>query len=275
MSTASGIFRYDGIQVSVKSSRSPSATSKVSSWCPSTAGGRRGPVRMSLSGPAVAMMAGSPLDLLAVHPGPDLAVVEAHHPAVPDRDRAAQALDASYDVGAPVAGRHQVGDPDLPGVGGVRRLEDGGVTDVAPGGGVLAGRTEQPVTVLVGAEQPGEAGRRVELGEAEPVERPVDADQRGGVPVADGGVVLDRQRHDRRLATGGSRRRGLARVAETTLASDHDRPGHCVHAALLERGQTVGCAESLTGGELAVAAQRDARVPRRPSSVAWSATRPR
>ena len=60
MSTASGMSRYDGIQVSEKSSRSPASTSKVSSWWPSTAGGSRGPVKISLSGPAVAMIAGRP-----------------------------------------------------------------------------------------------------------------------------------------------------------------------------------------------------------------------
>ena len=137
--------------------------------------------------------------LLAVHPGPDPAVVEADHPAVPERDGPAHALHPAYDVGAALAGGHQVGHPDLAGLRAVRRLEDCGVADVAALGGVLTDGPEEPVAVVVVAQQPGEAGRGVELRQAQPVQGAVDADQCRGVAVADGGVVLDRQRHAGRL----------------------------------------------------------------------------
>ena len=201
-SSASGMPRYDGTQVSVKSSRSPSCTSKVSSWVPSWAVGSLGPVRMSLSGPAVAMMAGWPATSSRCTHGPDPAVVEADHPAVLDRDGPAHALHPAYDVGAALAGGHQVGHPDLAGLRAVRRLEDGGVADVAALGGVLTDGPEEPVAVVVVAQQPGEAGRGVELRQAQPVQGAVDADQCHGVAVADGGVVLDRQRHAGRLVPG-------------------------------------------------------------------------
>ena len=143
----------------------------------------------------------TPFDLLPVHPGPDPAVVEADDPDVAQHDRAAHPLHPAYDVGSTIARRHQVDDADLAGVGGVRRLQHRAVTDVAARGGVLALGADEPVPVLVVAEQGREAGRGVELGQAEPVQRPVDADQRRGVTVADGGVVLYRARHAGRLAS--------------------------------------------------------------------------
>ena len=147
-----------------------------------------------------------PLDLLAVHPWPDPAVVEAHDPAVPHRHGAAHALHPTYDVGAPVAGRHQVGDAHLALLGGVRRLQDRCVVDVATLRRVLPVRSQQPVPVLLLAQQGREARRRVERGQAQPVQGPVDADQGSRVAVADGGVVLDRQRHAGQASEQRSRR---------------------------------------------------------------------
>ena len=56
-------------------------------------------------------------------------------------------------------------------------------------------RRDLPATVVLVAEDRGEAGSGVEPGQAEPVDRAVPADQRRGVLVTDDGVVLDRQRH--------------------------------------------------------------------------------
>ena len=54
------------------------------------------------------------LGIAAGHPGTDPAVVEAHHPAVPQRDRPPHPLDAPDDVGPTFADRHQVGDATSP-----------------------------------------------------------------------------------------------------------------------------------------------------------------
>ena len=55
-----------------------------------------------------------------------------------------------------------------------------------------AGRRDLPEAVVLVAEQLGEARRRVEVRQAQPVDRAVHPDQGGGVQVADDGVVLDR-----------------------------------------------------------------------------------
>ena len=91
------------------------------------------------------------------------------------------------------------------------------------------------MAVVVGAEQPGEAGRGVEVRQAEPVHRAVGADQRRRAAVADQRVVLDRQRHSTDSRVGGV------------------EPPARVHGLLQDRGQTVATAESLTGGRLAAA----------------------
>jgi hypothetical protein len=57
----------------------------------------------------------------------------------------------------------------------------------------LARRGQTPATVVGGTQQRGEAGGRVETGQAEPVDRAVAADQGGGLAVTDERVVLDRQ----------------------------------------------------------------------------------
>ena len=66
---------------------------------------------------------------------------------------------------------------------------------VAVGGHVRPLRGEPPRAVVLVPEQLGEAGRRVEAGQAQPVDRPVPADQGRGVEVADDAVILDGERH--------------------------------------------------------------------------------
>jgi hypothetical protein len=56
-------------------------------------------------------------------------------------------------------------------------------------------RRELPASVVRRSEQCGEARAGVEAGEAAPVDRPVDADERARLQVADEGVVLDPRRH--------------------------------------------------------------------------------
>ena len=109
-------------------------------------------------------------------------------------------LDPPHEVGTLVRERHHVGDPEAPGRGRVRRLERRAVPDVPAGAPAGLGRPDQPATVVGAAEQGGEAGGGVEAGQAEPVDRPVLADQGGGAGVADHGVVLDRQGHPATVA---------------------------------------------------------------------------
>ena len=56
-------------------------------------------------------------------------------------------------------------------------------------------RPQRPAAVLLRPDQGGEAGARVEPREAEPVDRPLARDERGGLEVADEPVVLDARRH--------------------------------------------------------------------------------
>src|SRR4029077_5413540 len=57
----------------------------------------------------------------------------------------------------------------------------------------LAGRRDAEVATLVGVEDRGEDAGRVEVREAQPVDRAVHTDERGRVHVADNTVLLDRQ----------------------------------------------------------------------------------
>ena len=103
-----------------------------------------------------------PTDLLAGHPRPDQAVVEAHHPLVGHPDRPLAAPHAAHEVGAAVVGRHHVAQHEHAGGRRERRLEDRAVADVAPGAldalGVRGG--DDPASVVVGRP----AGRRSRRG---------------------------------------------------------------------------------------------------------------
>ena len=124
----------------------------------------------------------------AAHPGHDVAVVEAQpqvHPhRAPGRDTPSTIRTTS---GASPRGRHEVDDPHRA-VGGVPLgLQHEGVAAVAPPGARAARRPARAASGRrsVVAEQRGEAGGRVEPGQAQPVDRPVPADQGGGLQVAD------------------------------------------------------------------------------------------
>src|SRR5215207_11559766 len=57
-----------------------------------------------------------------------------------------------------------------------------------------AGRCDQPPTVFLGAKQSSEDGPRVEPRYTQPVDRPIAANQRRRLRIADNRVVLNRQR---------------------------------------------------------------------------------
>src|SRR5580698_4627749 len=68
-------------------------------------------------------------------------------------------------------------------------------------------RGDLPVTVVLGAEQTGEARGRVEVRQAQPVDGAVDAHQGSRVEISDDGVILDALAHEVILA-GSSRYAG-------------------------------------------------------------------
>ena len=176
--------------------------------------------------------------LLPAHPRPHVAVVGAHHPVVPDPHRAARAREAAYDVRAVVADGHHVEQHHFAVGDGEGGLEARGPVEVLPRrGDHLVGRGEQPAAVLLGAEQRGEAGGGVEARQAQPVDRPVLADQGGRAPVADQCVVLDGECH-------------AASVADMWSAEPDGSVAARVLETLAGRGETLATAESLTGGLL-------------------------
>ena len=132
----------------------------------------------------------------AAHPGNDASVVEAQRDVHAHHDRPLHTLDQAYqlDAVAGIGGRHEVDDPHGAAIGGEIRLENQRRIAIAPAGRAdLLGRRDLPAAVLLGAEQPGKAGRPVESREAKPIDRSVTSDKRGGMRVADQGVVLDAQ----------------------------------------------------------------------------------
>ena len=238
------------------------ATSNSSRWRFSCATGKPGAAEHELVGTGDCGDDLLAADVAAAHPRADRAVVHPHDPLVPHPDRAAHPGEPADHVGPVVAGGHQVEEGDLAVLGGERRLEGGGVVDVAPRDVVLARRLELPVPVAVVAEQPGEARGGVEAGQAEPVDGAVLADQCGGVPVADQGVVLDRQGH----AWNSSRVRfgnrpsppPRAGLVEALRAARR----HARHGGVADRGPA--------GGPGHRGARRLGGVP----AAAWSATPP-
>ena len=64
------------------------------------------------------------------------------------------------------------------------------------------GGGEQPAAVVGRAESAAKQARRVEPGQAQPVDRAVAADEGDGVGVAEDGVALDRARHPTMVAAG-------------------------------------------------------------------------
>jgi hypothetical protein len=150
--------------------------------------GRGGQADRVGPGEAVQVIAGP------LHPRHHPAVVEAEHQVHPHRHPAGNSLDHPDHAGVIGAPRHAVHQPDHALAGAELGLQHQGLAPVAAGHAVgAAGRGDPPEPVLLTAQQRGEAGAGVEPRQAQPVDRPVPARQRGGMPVADHRVVLDRQ----------------------------------------------------------------------------------
>ena len=136
-------------------------------------------------------------------PGDDLAVAEPQPEDAFHLDRALDALDDPHQHRwLVVPGGHEVNQADGPACGLPLGLQDQGVAPVAPAHLAPArwrplggGRRDHPVAVALIAQQCGEAGRRVETRQAEPLGRAVHPDQRGRLHVADDRVVLDEACH--------------------------------------------------------------------------------
>ena len=101
--------------------------------------------------------------------------------------------------------RHRVGDPDDPLAGGERGLQDVGVRQIASMHlrGDLGRQREAPSPI--GVQDRREHTGRIEVGQAQPIDRPVTGDQRDRSAIADRGIVTDRDVAPRESA--GHRRR--------------------------------------------------------------------
>jgi hypothetical protein len=113
------------------------------------------------------------------------------------RDAAALADDVAHDARDVASGQHPVDDADPAAVRGLPDgLQEQAVLAVAAvDDACLALRGHRPGAVRVVADEAREARGRVEPGQAEPVDRPVAADERRGSGIADERVVFDRSGH--------------------------------------------------------------------------------
>ena len=132
--------------------------------------------------------------VLPLQPGNGRPVLEPQHQLGRDLHLALQALDDPCQDGVVPFGRHEVDESE----GAVIRLEDRleheRLGQVAALDALrLARRRDQPAAVLGTTEQGGEAGGRVEPGEAQPVDGARARDERGRAEIAEERVVLDRR----------------------------------------------------------------------------------
>jgi hypothetical protein len=74
-----------------------------------------------------------------------------------------------------------------------RGLEQVRARAVAPLDAVRRAWAQLEAAAPLGVEQRAEHARRVEVGQAEPVDRPVASDQGHGASITDGGVIADRR----------------------------------------------------------------------------------
>ena len=135
---------------------------------------------------------------LALHldPRSGPAVVEPRRQYRRHRDRSAQPLHHPNHPRMGLSRRHAIDDADR----SLRRLDVGLEHE---GRGPVASRrlddvdarSDPPRAVLLRAEEAGEAGRGIEAGQAEPIDRAVQPHQCSRMGVADQRVVLDAERH--------------------------------------------------------------------------------
>src|SRR5207248_2307911 len=110
---------------------------------------------------------------------------------------AAHALHQPRDRGVAAVHRHRVDDTNGPVLGVELRLEHnraGSVPALDPADATPGG--DQPAPGRFPVEEGREHGAGIEPRQAEPVDRSVPPDERGGTGVADERVVLQRQSHD-------------------------------------------------------------------------------
>ena len=134
--------------------------------------------------------------VMACHPRHHVAVAEPDAQLHAQGHLAAHALDDAHHLGVVLTYGHAVGQPH----DALGRLELGleherALPVAPPHGGDLTCRRDAPEPVVLGAEQGREARPRVEVREAQPVDRAVGPDKGCGAKVADDGVLLDRQGH--------------------------------------------------------------------------------
>ena len=136
-------------------------------------------------------------------PGNDVPVVEASIQFARDFYPTLYALDHPHQVGRDAAGRHAVDHAYRTLRGLPLGLQDERVGTVAASGAAAArGGGDAPAAVRLFAQQRGEAGRRVEAGETQPIHRAVGADQGRGLQISHHRVVFDPARHRHAPACG-------------------------------------------------------------------------
>ena len=134
-------------------------------------------------------------------PGERRRVAEPDAQVLPHLHRTADADHPAYQVRAAVAVRHEVGDLDLARLGDPPGDQHERVVDVPPAGVQHgAGWREQPATVILVAEQCSERRRRVEPGQAQPVDAAIASHERPGVAIADQRIILNPKGHPLSLA---------------------------------------------------------------------------
>ena len=131
-------------------------------------------------------------------PGLPRAVAEARLDPPAHPHRAGQPLDAPQHLAQrrevlAVGQRHQVGDAHRARGRAEGRLEDVRVLEVRALRLERLDRLQLEAAAALGVEDPAEDRRRVDVGRAEPVDRPVAGDERARAPVADHRVVADRR----------------------------------------------------------------------------------
>ena len=148
---------------------------------------------------------------------------------------AADAFDDADHVRGLAAERHEVDEPDGSLIGVEFGFQHHGVAAVpAARRADWAGRGDQPAAVFFGPEQSSEDRAGVEPGHAEPVDRPVAADQRRGLGVADDRVILNGQRQGDLLGSEPSHRFARWRhVFDPRRTSNAGCTGQCTHRRLL------------------------------------------
>ncbi len=152
------------------------------------------------------------------------AVVEPQDQLELHLDLAGEAFDDADDVRRIAPYRHAIGHPEDAGVRDPLRLEDEGARPVAPAGLAHAAgrRSDAPAAVAICPQKSGEAGARVEAGQAQPVDGAVAPHQRSRLRVADERIVLQRQSHGQPSRSARTCRRPIGRPSGTGA-----RPPNC------------------------------------------------